>query len=116
MMRRRLSFINGIGGDGECCNPSTLTECFVESDIQRQMRDRFDEECPYALTRRSTRISPKSKNCNSQVWQAAVNTVAKKRETLRRGVNTVFRSMNKLRTGFKAATQVWCIIVIIVDT
>lgn len=102
MMRRRLSFV-----DGDRYNP--LTECIVESDMQRQMRDRFDEECPYALTRRrSARLSPRTaaKNCNSHVWQVAVDTVAKKRDTIRRGVSTVFRSMNKLRTGFRMATQV----------
>jgi hypothetical protein len=104
MMRRKLSF---VGSD--LCKPVALTECFVESDIQRQIRDRFDEECPYALTRKSAVVrSPRRKttNCNSQVWQVAINTVAKKRETLRRGVSTVFKSMNKLRTGFKMATQV----------
>lgn len=104
MMRRKLSFIGG----GE---PGALTECFVESDIQRQIRDRFDDECPYSLARTTaTRRSPRSpkpmRSCNSQVWQVAVNTMAKKRDTIRRGVNTVFRSMNRLRTGFKVATQV----------
>lgn len=101
MMRRRLSFI----GSAECCNPGTLTECIVESDIQRQIRDRFDDECPYSLARKSVRNSPRVRNCNSQVWQVAVNTVAKKRDTLKRSVSSVFRSMNKLRTGFKVAAQ-----------
>lgn len=104
MMRRKLNFIGG-----ECCKPGALTECFVESDMQRQIRDRFDEECPYSLAR-TTRRSPRSpmvmRSCNSQVWQVAVDTMAKKRETIRRGVNTVFRSMNRLRTGVKVATQV----------
>ncbi|VVC39732.1 Hypothetical protein CINCED_3A004996 [Cinara cedri] len=106
MMRRKLNFIGGGGGSGEYCRASPLSECFVESDIQRQIRDRFDEECPYSLVRKSTRNSPKApKTCNSQVWQVAVNTVAKKRDTFRRGMSSVCRSMNKLRTGFKAATQ-----------
>lgn len=107
-MRRRLSFIGG----GECCDPGALTESIVESDIQRQIRDRFDDECPYSLTRKSVRNSPRARNCNSQVWQVAVNTVAKKRDTLRRSVSSVFRSMNNLRTGFKVAAQVYymCIV------
>ncbi|XP_050521035.1 uncharacterized protein LOC126894230 [Daktulosphaira vitifoliae] len=96
MMRRKLSFINN-----ECCKPMRMTESIVEADIQRQMRDRFDEECPYSLSRRS----PKSRNCNSQVWQVAVNTVTKKSDALKHSMNSVFRSMNKLRTGFKMATQ-----------
>lgn len=101
MLRRKLSFVNG-----ECANAGALTECFVESDIQRQIRDRFDEECPYSLTRRSARSPRTTRNCSSQVWQVAVNTVAKKRDSLRRSVNSVFRSVNKIRTGFRAATQV----------
>ncbi|XP_050428222.1 uncharacterized protein LOC126838117 [Adelges cooleyi] len=96
MMRRRLSFIGN-----ECCKPTRMTESIVEEDMQRQIRDRFDEECPYSLVRRS----PKSRNCNSQVWQVAVNTVSKKSDALKHSVSSVFRSMNKLRTGFKMATQ-----------
>lgn len=101
MMRRKLSF---VGGD--CCQSGPLTECCAESATQRKLRDRFDEECPYSLTRRSARSPRTTRNCNSQLWQVAVNTVAKKRDTLRRGVSSVFRSMNNLKTGFRAATQV----------